>query len=329
MRFCSPMATGNGAYIVHKILESRITGYKVSGYNPYWTLFPPFLRFVRCRGAELIHTTQDYAPFFHRDGIPMVLTVHGYNLDREIRKYNSFLQNLHYDTDLRWFSLRGLRQASAVTCVSNFIAGLVRQDAGYMNELRVIYNGVDEKQFSPVQKPGFRNKIRVLFSGNPTRKKGIELLPGIIRLLNKNIEVLVTSGLRAKKIPFEHAQLVNVGSVPHADMPSLYRNCDILLFPSVREGLSMAALEAMSSGLPIVAANNSSFPELIDHGKGGFLCQQDSPEEYADYINHLAESMQLRNVMGQYNRARVESGFTLERMIRQYHDLFDEVISKR
>ena len=77
--------------------------------------------------------------------------------------------------------------------------------------------------------------------------------------------------------------------------------------------------------LPVVATECSSLPELIDHGKGGFLCPLGDVDAFAQKINHLAESPQLRREMGEYNRARVERMFTLERMVGEYEDLFQEL----
>ena len=84
----------------------------------------------------------------------------------------------------------------------------------------------------------------------------------------------------------------------------------------------------MACGLPVVATDCSSLPELIDEGKGGFLCPLGDVDAFAEKINFLAENPQLRREMGEYNRAKVEKMFTLERMVAQYQELFDEVLSK-
>jgi len=77
MKIITPMATGNGAYIIHRILGNKIPNYHICGYNPYWTLCPPALPFL-CRrqgNPDIIHTTPDYAAFFKRRKIPLVLTM--------------------------------------------------------------------------------------------------------------------------------------------------------------------------------------------------------------------------------------------------------------
>ena len=121
--------------------------------------------------------------------------------------------------------------------------------------------------------------------------------------------------------------LKNIGAVPYSDMPKVYQDADILLFPTVREGFGLAAAEAMACGLPVVATNCSSLPELIDNGKGGFLCPVGDVEAFAEKINLLADSPKLRREMGEYNRSKVEKMFTVQRMVSEYKDLFEQVLS--
>ena len=96
--------------------------------------------------------------------------------------------------------------------------------------------------------------------------------------------------------------------------------------PTAREGLSLSVLEAMACGLPVVASNCSSLPELIDEGKGGFLCPVGDVAAFAEKINVLADAPELRRQMGEYNRAKVEKLFTLERMVSEYRELFESLL---
>jgi glycosyltransferase involved in cell wall biosynthesis len=330
MKIYSPLARGNGAHIMHRILESSIPGYQLCAYNPWWTLFPPALYAV-CRSGhpDIIHSTPDYAVFSTLRHIPLVITFHGYTLDRAMRQYNSPLQNLHYSTDLKWLTRKAIKSASAITAVSRCTAELVRKDTGLEQKIRVIYNGIDETQFVPTatRETGSQG-INVLFSGNLTHKKGANLLPDIAARLNPGIKILYTSGLRSNKRLPAHPALQCMGRVPYEAMPQLYNKCDILLFPTVREGFGLAAAEAMACGLPVVTTDCSSLPELVDDSKGGFLCPAGDAGFFANRINELADSRALRKEMGEYNRTRVEQQFTLKRMISDYIELFEETISR-
>jgi len=330
MNILSPMATGNGAYIIHQILGNKISNYHICGYNPYWTLCPPALPFL-CRRQgipDIIHTTPDYAAFFKRGKIPLVITFQNFVLDKEAVVHGTLLQRIHHQTDLRFFTRKALSAATVVTAVSQFTAKLVKKELGYRGNVQVIYNGVDTNTFFPKQKKE-TELIKVLFSGNLTRRKGADMLPLIADKLDANIEILYTSGLRTKKKLPAHPNLKNIGAVPYSYMPKVYQDADILLFPTVREGLPLSVLEAMACGMPVAASNCSSLPELISDGKGGFLCPIGDVEAFAEKINLLADSPKLRHEMGEYNRSKVEKMFTIDRMVSEYKGLFEQALSRR
>lgn len=327
MKICSPMPTGNGAYIVHDQLASNLDGYSIRPYHPNLTLFPPILPLFGCKQADIIHTTPDYGLFFTKRNTKLILTFHNYVLDRFMYAYSNLLQNIHYRTDLILFTRLSLKRADILTAVSHFTADLVKQELDLNQDIRVIYNGIDESLFVPARSTTQKSVITVLFSGNTTRRKGFDFLPKLFPYLNDNIRILYTAGLRNKHPAMDSDKMINVGSIPHEDMPALYQQSDILIFPSIREGFALSVVEAMSCGLPVVAFNISSLPEQIDHESGGYLTDIHDAKMFADYINSLAESRRLRTQMGAYNRAKVERKFTQSRMIKKYRSLFEEALA--
>jgi glycosyltransferase involved in cell wall biosynthesis len=321
----SPMCWGNGAHVIHKQLEHALPGYRVLSFNPKWTLLPVCLPLVaRIKCTRLLHTTPDYAIFFMRRNIPLVVTFHNYVLDPFMKPYSSWLQRIHYATALRPFIKLAVHKAQAVTAVSRFTADLVRRDLGYEGPLPVIYDGVDTDRFQPARRAHARNDVRVLFSGNLTLRKGAQWLAPIARQLHPNIHIFYTTGLRTKTRLPSTPNLIPIGSIPHSEMPERYRQMDILLMPTVREGFGMAVLEAMACGLPVVASDCSSLPELLDNEKGGFLCPVGGTGAFADSINRLAQSLKLRREMGAYNREKAVRQFASEKMVSTYQRLFSE-----
>jgi glycosyltransferase involved in cell wall biosynthesis len=326
MKIVSPMCTGNGAYIVHKRLASHIAGYSVAAYHPYWTLCPPILPLLRGPGAPIIHTTPDHAIFFARKDARLVLTFHNYVLDRPMRSCSTPAQRIHYRTDLRLFTRLALRRADRVTAVSQATARLLRGDLGFAGPIEVVHNGVDIERFQP-RSNGFRDSatVRVLFSGNPTRRKGAHWLAAIADGLHPCVRIVITGGLRPHIPSLRHPRIDQLGAVAYPAMPHLYRSVDVLLMPTIREGMSLAVLEAMASGIPVVASDTSSLPELIHHGKGGFLCGVGDVRSMSSAVNTLAEDAELRRRMGEYNRSLVESRFTESQMVDAYGHLFADL----
>ncbi len=131
------MATGNGAHVIHSILSEKLAGYVLKGYNPYLTLVPPILSLLykKYQNVDLIHTTPDYACFFHKYTIPLVITFHNYVLDSFMLNHSNLFQKNHYKTDLKWFTRKALQKAHTVTSVSKYTASLVKNDLNYNGEI--------------------------------------------------------------------------------------------------------------------------------------------------------------------------------------------------
>jgi glycosyltransferase involved in cell wall biosynthesis len=322
----SPMAMGSGAYVIHRLLERHIADYRVVPYHSKWIFIPFMLPMIaKIKHARLLHTVPDYAWFFYRNSIPLLLSFQNYVLDSWMRPHSNWLQKIHYATDLRLWTHLAVRKAKRITAVSDFTARLVRKDMQLSDPIKVIYNGVDTDHFTPGRdKWENPDEIRVFFSGNLTRRKGAQWLPEIAKFLNRGIKIYYTQGLRTKRTLPDQPQLQSIGPVSFEDMPDRYRQMDMLLIPTVREGLSVAVLEAMACGLPVVASNCSSLPEQIDEAKGGFLCPVGDTKAFAAKINLLADSPRLKNEMGHYNRCKVEKLFSIDKMVGAYKKLFKD-----
>lgn len=325
MRVLSPVVAGSGALVLHRTLEHALDDYQVHTYSPILEYFPPpLLFFGRRQPADLIHAPLEYGWFFHRQSTPMVLTVHNYVLDTFMRRYSTWLQRLHYRTDLQYLVRRSAACADSLVSVSHYTAALVQRELGLSRPIKVIYNGIDTTRFVPGTRTD--KTVRVLFSGNLSIRKGAHLLPDIARHLAPNVELLYTRGLRRGGLSVYGEHLVDLGPILHEDMPALYRSVDLVLLPTVREGLSLAVLEAMACGLPVVATDIASLPEQIVDGQGGYLCPLGDTAAFAERINELADNPRLRRRMGEFNRCRVEQTFTIERMVSEYKQVFEGLV---
>jgi glycosyltransferase involved in cell wall biosynthesis len=273
-----------------------------------------------------VHCPPDHAIFIAHKQQKLITTFHNYVLDKFMWDYSTWIQRIHYTTDLCYFTKRAIACSNVVTSVSAFTANLVKHELGCKQEIKIIYNGVDSDVFTPLKNTKNRKKIVVAFSGNQTIRKGANLLPQICEKLNENIELVCTAGLRNNSKLKSTGNLRFVDRVPNSRMKEFYNEADILFMPTVREGLSLAVLEAMSCGLPVVASNCSSLPELIIDGAGGYLCDIGDVDKFASQINSLAQDYATRKMMGEYNRERIIENFTLKRMVSNYRSLFEKVM---
>lgn len=110
------------------------------------------------------------------------------------------------------------------------------------------------------------------------------------------------------------------------DVPSLLKNADVYAFPSLREGLGMASIEAMSTGLPLVTSNRHGINDYSENGKTGFKYNPDDYKGFADGIKRIVYDDEMKNKMGKYN-IEVSKRFTVESSIKELGRIYREILS--
>lgn len=98
-------------------------------------------------------------------------------------------------------------------------------------------------------------------------------------------------------------------------------SADIFCFPSYREGLGLAALEAMATGLPLITSDVHGINDYSENGKSGYKCGPDDWDSFAKAINELAEDKEKRHRMGEYNRNKVED-FSIEKVLGELEKIY-------
>jgi glycosyltransferase involved in cell wall biosynthesis len=105
------------------------------------------------------------------------------------------------------------------------------------------------------------------------------------------------------------------------------RYFDLFVLPSLREGISNTILEAMASGLPVVATRVGGNPELVDEGTTGTLVPCQDPIAIAKAISAYLNDHSMLNDHGRNGRKRIEERFGLEPMINRYLAVYDDVLN--
>ncbi|MCM1282638.1 MAG: glycosyltransferase family 4 protein [Muribaculaceae bacterium] len=106
------------------------------------------------------------------------------------------------------------------------------------------------------------------------------------------------------------------------DLPELYEAADVYIHPSFREGLPVALMEAMASGLPCIASRIRGNMDLIDEGKGGYLFAPDGLEEFEGTVKKILRVK--REKLGEYNRKRIKD-FQIETVIEKIEKIYEEM----
>ena len=190
--------------------------------------------------------------------------------------------------------------------------------------------GLDLEKYSPRQ--GYQrnpDRFRIVSVGELNKNKNHQVIIRAISLLNdKSIEYYIYGKGDQK----EHLEkLIRKAGLEKQvflrgytdDVPEALREADCFAFPSIREGLGMAGLEAMACGVPLVAADNRGSREYINHGENAFICKADDARAFAHYIKKIkdnpekAEHMARRGLETVQWFSREHTGQVMQRVYRQ------------
>lgn len=109
------------------------------------------------------------------------------------------------------------------------------------------------------------------------------------------------------------------------DIKELLAAADIFLFTTHQEGLPRSMMEAMATGLPCVVSSIRGNVDLMEQGKGGFLCPSNDPSGFADAINQIAGDVSLREQMGACNLQRIQD-YDIRVVEQEIQNIYAEVL---
>ena len=239
--------------------------------------------------------------------------------------------------------------------VSHYLA-LSRDLADYLlNRVNIsrhrvtqVYNGVDSGKFRP-----FDSDLDALSADFPFRQPHEWIVGTVGRMqIVKDQPTLAKAFVRAVELAPElkaYLRLVMVGDGPlrsqcqaildsaglsemawlpgeRQDIAELMRSLDCFVLPSLAEGISNTILEAMASGLPVIATEVGGNADLVSQGESGLLVPSDDPEALARSMVQLATMPCLAKSMGQAGRRLAEEKFSMAAMVATYQGLYDRLL---
>jgi glycosyltransferase involved in cell wall biosynthesis len=252
-----------------------------------------------------------------------------------------------------WLERRAIRNATALTACSRFLACEARSKMGIRTPIHVIPNGIDlelfdresagdVKEIDIKEKFGLpRDRLTIFFAGRMERRKGIHLCGEIAASILRDYEVaFVFAGqdlfgymtdtllpsLRDKPLK---GSIHYLGKLDLKEVRSCLRASEIFLLPSVWENMPYSCLEAMAAGRAIAASAQGGVPEMIEHGRNGLLAKSEDPESFIQQLRILLEDESLRCRFGRAARKTVEELFTDDSVARRSVEFYESVINRR
>jgi sugar transferase (PEP-CTERM/EpsH1 system associated) len=210
-----------------------------------------------------------------------------------------------------------------------------------------ICNGVDTERFHPargretIEDCPFRDSS-VWLVGTVGRMQAVKDQVNLARAFVRAIEidpaqrarlrlVLIGDGplLAEARTVLEAAGLSALAWLPgeRSDVPAVLRGLDLFVLPSLAEGISNTILEAMATGLPVIATAVGGNPELIEVGRTGQLVPAGNPELLAELIVAYARDPETAQAAGRYGRKRVEGKYSLAGMVERYDALYSRLLA--
>lgn len=186
-----------------------------------------------------------------------------------------------------------LELADKIIVASRFTADTLNLSTVREKEITIIPYGGPQA----IGKPNFERhkKLKVLFVGGLSQRKGLSYLLEAAKLLGEKIELTIIGSRIGKCVPLETAlqSLRYIPSLPHHEVLKEMDSHDVFVFPSLFEGFGLVILEAMARGIPVIATPHTAGPDIITNGEDGYIVPIRSSQAIAEKLETLANDRDL------------------------------------
>ena len=322
--------------LMEKGVEVRILG--ISSYHNPLNIIR-LSRLLKKEEPDIVHTHGYFASVIGRlaakkAGIPTIIT-HVHSTYWEYKKRHILIE--------RYLS----RFTHKIICCSEAVENFVTCHEKIKNDKTVvIYNGVDEERFSPIQDPSSARArfgidrespvVGTVSSLTPHKGQGF-LIQAAAKIRDKypSTKFLIVGDGPLRLSLEEQAQRLGLQSSliltgARRDIPELLSLMDIFVLPSSsREGLGIAIIEAMAMEKPLVTTDIGGIPEAVQDGETGLLVPPGDSDALAKAIIELLDDPDRAKAMGKKGRDRFEQKFTRKRMLSQIENLYLALASQK
>jgi glycosyltransferase involved in cell wall biosynthesis len=286
---------------------------------------------LRSFGPELIHAINPFvlgwgAPFYSgRLEVPLVASYH-----TNIAAYARFYRLGVFDRATRWYTRKLHNRAAINLCTSESTLRYLAEEG--VERLHLWPQGVDARRFHPDKfskywrvrlTNGHPAERLLLYVGRLGHEKDIANLRVVLGEVPGVRLAIVGDGPARRDLEREYAntRTVFTGVLQGEELAAAFASADTFLFPSTTETLGIAMIEALASGLPVLAARTGAAGEVVDDGATGLLYNPDSQAALVAAVRKIVSDDSLRTKMGHNARASAErrDWGTATRTLRGYY----------
>jgi glycosyltransferase involved in cell wall biosynthesis len=297
---------------------------------------------------DIVHDNQALGPDLIKvsEHVPVVATIHHpITIDRKIglQSAGSLTKRLGL---LRWYTfvpshIRTARRLDRVITISDSSARDLQTEYKLRpDQLRVVGNGINLEVFRPLPEVARDpNRLITILSADAPLKGFPYLVAALAELRRTRPALKLTViGAPGLKSPTRsiieqyglHDAIEFTGKVEFEELARRYAEASVAVVPSLYEGFSFPAGEAMACEVPVVASRAGAIPEVIGtDGRCGVLVPPRSPEALAREIGALLDAPERRLALGKAGRERVLKHFTWRKAAERHVEVYREVIAQR
>jgi len=206
-----------------------------------------------------------------------------------------------------------------------------------VKSISVVYNGIDTQEFYPL-KNNIRNEniFKIICVSRITPRKGIRYLIEAVKILREKypqirLEIIGEGNEKEELIKLSaqynlSEQVAFLGLISHNQLPRYYQNAHVFILPSLNEGMSNTMLEAIASGLPIIATDTGGTKELVSDAENGFIIKMKDPDDLVKKLEIMINNQKLRETMSIKSR-QLSENFSWQKVTQKYYKIYNDVIA--
>lgn len=324
------------AMTVHRIKSFRIPQHKTLRYVWPFTLKAKTDEILRKVKPDAVHIQSHLimgrylVKSAKQQGIRLLATNH--IMPENLIQYSVIIPKFFEKTAMKmaWADAgRVLKQVDFITTPTRRAADLLEAAAG-VSDVLAISCGIDASKFANAT-PTSNQTPRILFLGRLDYEKHIHnLLKAVAMLpkkLNTQVEIVGDGGERKNledlAMELGIAKQVNfLGHITEEELPKAYERATVFAMPSIAELQSIATMEAMASGRPVVAANAMALPHLVHDGDNGYLFEPDDVQQFADRLKRILTADQAELDRLSENSLHLIQSHDIERTLTIFEGLY-------